>query len=64
PSPGSKPARSTAATGQTKPPGSGGAPMKAANEAAMLKAQKASQARDKAWDSKMHDTMGSICRGC
>ena len=57
--------RSLTATGQTKPPGSvAGAPMKSANEAEMLKAQKAAAARDKAWDAKMRTTLGSICRGC
>lgn len=55
--------RSLTATGQTKPPG-GGAPMKPINEAAMLKAQKDAEARNKAWDSKMRSTLGSICRGC
>lgn len=58
-------ARSLTATGQTKPPGGGaGAPMKPINEAAMVKAQKAAEARDKAWDSRMRSTLGSICRGC
>jgi hypothetical protein len=68
--PGAEPAgqrgsRSLTATGQTKPPGSvGGAPMKPINEAAMIKAQKAAEARNKAWDTKMRTTLGSICRGC
>lgn len=59
-------ARAVTTTGQTKPPGSpvGGAPMKAASEAEMLKAQKAAAARDRAWDAKMRSTLGSICRGC
>ncbi|GJD81072.1 hypothetical protein [Methylobacterium gregans] len=58
-------ARSLTATGQTKPPGAvAGAPMKPINEAAMLKAQQAAEARNKAWDSKMRSTLGSICRGC
>ena len=30
----------------------------------MIKAQKAAEARSKAWDSKMRNTMGSICHGC
>ena len=30
----------------------------------MIKAQRASAARDKAWDAKMRTTMGSICKGC
>ena len=38
--------------------------VKAATEAQMLKAQKAAAARDKAWDTKMRTTMGSICKGC
>jgi hypothetical protein len=42
----------------------GTAQSKASNEAEMLKAQKATEARSKAWDSKMHKTMGTICNGC
>jgi hypothetical protein len=34
------------------------------NEAEMAKAQKAAEARSKAWDAKMRHTMGSICHGC
>lgn len=30
----------------------------------MAKAQRAAAARDKAWDTKMRTTMGSICKGC
>lgn len=58
--------RTVTATGVTKPPGTGGgAPYsRASTEADMLKAQRASAARDKAWDSKMRTTMGSICQGC
>lgn len=63
--------RSTTATGTTKPPGASerpttaGAPFTKANtEEQMVKAQRASAARDKAWDSKMRTTMGSICKGC
>jgi len=57
--------RSLTPTGQTKPPGAvAGAPMKPINEAAMIKAQKDAEARNKAWDSKMRSTLGSICRGC
>jgi hypothetical protein len=57
--------RRITATGQTKPPGAGaGAPMRPVNEAEMIKAQKAAEARSKAWDSKMRSTMGSICHGC
>ncbi|MBX9934283.1 MAG: hypothetical protein K2Y56_22665 [Methylobacterium sp.] len=63
------PARNTTATGATKPPGNtervANAPFsKPGTEAAMIKAQKASAARDKAWDAKMRTTMGSICQGC
>lgn len=63
--------RSTTATGTTKPAGvsertaTAGAPFTKANtEEQMVKAQRASAARDKAWDSKMRTTMGSICKGC
>ncbi|MFC6746588.1 hypothetical protein ACFQFG_19340 [Methylobacterium persicinum] len=35
-----------------------------AGEAAMAKAQKEAEARSKAWDSKMHKTMSTICNGC
>ncbi|WP_342109823.1 hypothetical protein [Methylobacterium sp. SI9] len=59
--------RQITATGQTKPPGTGmpvtGTP-RPVNEAEMVKAQKAAEARSKAWDSKMRNTMGSICHGC
>jgi hypothetical protein len=52
-------------TGQTKPPGTDAAlPPRSVNEAEMIKAQKAAEARSKAWDSKMRNTMGSICHGC
>lgn len=69
-----------AATGATVPKtggiGAGGGPaatapvptkaatMKARNEAEMLKAQKASAARDKAWDARTRNSMTSICKGC
>lgn len=46
------------------PPAAASAQPKAPNEAAMIKAQKAAEARSKAWDSKMHKTMGTICNGC
>lgn len=65
--PGAAP-RSITSTGVTKPPGRAGAtgaPMtRASSEADMLKSQRAAAARDKAWDSKMRTTMGSICKGC
>jgi hypothetical protein len=75
--PGAAPARDPAltapggrritATGQTKPPGGAagatGLP-RPVNEAEMIKAQKAAEARSKAWDAKMRHTMGSICHGC
>ncbi len=67
PSPGA-PQRNIAPTGVTKPPGradAGKAPYtRASTEADMAKAQRASAARDKAWDTKMRTTMGSICKGC
>ncbi|KAB1073377.1 hypothetical protein [Methylobacterium planeticum] len=57
------PPRNITSTGVTKPPG-GGSPMAPAAQAEMAKAQKAATNRDKAWDSKMRTTMGSICKGC
>ncbi|MDP4023429.1 hypothetical protein Q8W71_12395 [Methylobacterium sp. NEAU 140] len=59
--------RAVTGTGQTKPPGAAAGtplPRPAGNEAAMIKAQKAAEARSKAWDAKMRRTMGSICHGC
>ena len=57
--------RTVTSTGVTKPPGRAGAPYSRVNtEADMAKAQRASATRDKAWDSKMRTTMGSICKGC
>ncbi|MCJ2043644.1 hypothetical protein MKK58_03715 [Methylobacterium sp. J-078] len=60
--------RNITATGVTKPPSGGGgtkAPYtRASTEADMAKAQRAAAARDKAWDTKMRTTMGSICKGC
>jgi hypothetical protein len=57
--------RRITATGQTKPPGTAAAGTpRPVNEAEMLKAQKAAEARSKAWDTKMRHTMGSICHGC
>lgn len=62
-----------AATGATVPRPSGAPPaseaskasaMKAANEAEMVKAQKAAAARDKAWDARTRNSMSSICKGC
>ncbi|MET0369153.1 MAG: hypothetical protein ABW058_13390 [Methylobacterium sp.] len=62
------PGRSVSATGRTMPKPRN-APAEAAakptaSEAQMLKAQKASEDRSKAWDTKMHRTMSSICHGC
>lgn len=58
-------ARNITSTGVTKPPGRTGAPFTRSNtEADMAKAQRAAAIRDKAWDSKMRTTMGSICKGC
>ncbi|KQP38346.1 hypothetical protein ASF49_04910 [Methylobacterium sp. Leaf104] len=62
------PQRNVAPTGVTKPPGraeAGKTPYtRASTEGDMAKAQRASAARDKAWDTKMRTTMGSICKGC
>ncbi|MGU3385440.1 hypothetical protein ACLBYG_13100 [Methylobacterium sp. D53M] len=49
-----KPTGNAAATGLPQP----------VSQAEMIKAQKAAEARSKAWDSKMRHTMGSICHGC
>jgi hypothetical protein len=51
---------------QTKPPGNAAATglPQPVSQAEMIKAQKAAEARSKAWDSKMRHTMGSICHGC
>lgn len=67
--PGAPVPRNVTSTGVTKPPGGagdrGGAPYaRASTEADMAKAQREAAARDKAWDSKMRTTMGSICKGC
>ena len=60
--------RSISPAGRTMPPPRGvppaAAPTRTQNEAAMIKAQKAAEDRSKAWDSKMHKTMGTICNGC
>ncbi|MCJ2011567.1 hypothetical protein [Methylobacterium sp. J-076] len=61
--------RSVSATGRTMPPVRNGgqadpASSRTNSDAAMLKAQKAAEARSKEWDSKMHKTMGTICHGC
>lgn len=68
--PGAPVPRSITATGVTKPPSGAGADRgkapysRASTEADMAKAQRAAAARDKAWDTKMRTTMGSICKGC
>lgn len=55
--------RSISATGRTMPPPrSAGQP--AQGDVEMAKAQKAAEARSKAWDAKMHKTMSTICNGC
>ncbi|MCJ2123890.1 hypothetical protein [Methylobacterium sp. J-077] len=62
---GARVGRRITATGQTKPPSpaaTGAA--RPVNEVAMIKAQKAAEARSKAWDSKMRHTMSTICHGC
>ncbi|KQQ20141.1 hypothetical protein ASF53_23745 [Methylobacterium sp. Leaf123] len=58
--------RTVTATGQTKPPAPGltQSDISSVSQEQMLKAQRAAQARDKAWDAKMNKTMGSICKGC
>ena len=59
--------RNVTATGKTMPPASGrggAAPVKASTEVEMLKAQKAAEERNKAWDAKMRRTMSTICNGC
>lgn len=58
--------RTVTATGQTKPPAPGlsQGDISSVSQDQMLKAQRAAQARDKAWDAKMNKTMGSICKGC
>ncbi|SFG36570.1 hypothetical protein [Methylobacterium gossipiicola] len=63
--PGAAGSRNITSTGVTKPPGRTGAPFtRSTTEADMAKAQRAAAIRDKAWDSKMRTTMGSICKGC
>ena len=60
-------APSVSATGKTMPPAgprAGAAPVKAATAADLQKAQREAETRNKAWDSRMHKTMGSICKGC
>lgn len=59
--------RNITATGRTMPPVGGRAPagqIRASTQDDMLKAQKQAEERNKAWDSKMKKTMGSICSGC
>lgn len=59
--------RTISSTGRTMPPPRNApveTPAKAAANADLLKAQKATEARAKAWDTKMHRTMSSICHGC
>ncbi|MBE7249158.1 MAG: hypothetical protein INR63_29820 [Actinomycetospora chiangmaiensis] len=78
PAPGAAPGPAAAPTGpivggrrvtpmsQTKAPGNAAATglPQPVSQAEMIKAQKAAEARSKAWDSKMRHTMGSICHGC
>lgn len=59
--------RNVAATGRTMPPAAGRertSNVATSTEAAMLKAQKAAEERNKAWDTKMRRTMSTICNGC
>lgn len=68
------PGRHISATGKMMPPAGGqasdaltrqaGSPTNASIAAQMLKAQKAAEARNKNWDTRMRKTMGSICSGC
>lgn len=61
------PSYSIAPSGRTMPPTTGrtgGAPLKPDMEADMQKAQRATEARNKEWDTRMQRTMGSICKGC
>jgi hypothetical protein len=52
-------------SGQAKPSGTATSLMpQPVNQAEMIKAQKAAEARSKAWDAKTRHTMGSICHGC
>ncbi len=56
-----------APTGRVMPPPTGREPpsgLRPTTEMEMLKAQKAAEERNKAWDSKMRRTMGTICNGC
>ncbi len=67
PATGPKVGRTISSTGRTMPPPRNAPvdiPAKAAANADLLKAQKATEARAKAWDTKMHRTMSSICHGC
>ena len=60
-------APSVAATGKTMPNAgnrAGAAPVKASTAANLQKAQREADTRNKAWDSRMQKTMGSICSGC
>ncbi len=56
--------RPAAAPSSTAPDASKASAMKAANQAEMVKAQKAAAARDKAWDARTRNSMSSICKGC
>ncbi|MEH3117695.1 MAG: hypothetical protein PGN25_08910 [Methylorubrum populi] len=58
--------RTISSTGQTMPPALGPpqGQITPTSQEQMLKAQRAAQERDKAWDAKMNRTMGSICKGC
>ena len=60
--------RTVTATGVTKPPAAStstsGSNLSPAVRTEMARAEKAAAERNRAWDSKMRTTMGSICRGC
>lgn len=58
------PGRHISATGKVMPPPANPGTLKPSIADEMAKAQKAADTRNKAWDSKMRKTMGSICSGC
>lgn len=62
--PSPSPGRHVAATGKVMPPPGNLGAIKPSIADEMAKAQKAADARNQAWDSKMRKTMGSICSGC
>ncbi len=61
PQPGAAAAPAGASSGTATPAAS---PTEAQQREGALKAQRASEARDKAWDAKLRRTMSTICNGC